>query len=198
MWSINRWASHAELLKISTMNFLYSSIKRNNKTYLNGKKDWFEPFFQPHGFWRSAIPSRQLCLLSGPHRSGCFTPKQELLPQPPPPPLRCRQREAGAGGLLCRLTVFPGMCTVVEMGRDFQTHGLKWHDETLTGGGWGGRDVPKPSEQKFHKWISFSLNLLFIFLSMMWIRGQGALSITRFKKSGELMKFIVLQPFKYF
>lgn len=124
-----------------------------------------------------------------------FHPKQELLPQHP---LRCRQRWAGAGGLLCGLTVFPGMCTVVEMGRDFQTHGLKWHDETFTGEGRGGRDVPKPSEQKFHKWISLSLNLLFIFLSMMWIRGQGALSITRFKKSGELMKFIALQPFKYF
>ena len=117
MWSINRWTSHAELLKISTMNFLYSSIKRNNKTYLNGKKDWFEPFFQPHGFWRSAIPSRQLCLLSGPHRSGCFTPKQELLPQPPPPPTQVPAALSRSWGLA------------------LQTHCLSWNVHC----GWDGK-----------------------------------------------------------
>ena len=141
-------------------------------------------------------PIRQLCLLSGPHRSGCFTPSRSCRPRPPPtqgPAVLSR-----SWGLAPRTQSLPWNAHLDEMGRDFQTHCLKWHNEALAGGGRGGRDVPKPSEQKFHKWISFSLNLLFIFLSMMWIRGQAALSITRFKISGELMKFIVLQPFKNF
>lgn len=81
MWSINRWASHAELLKISTMNFLYSSINRNNKTYLNGKIDSdLSPSSSRMGFGDQ--PSHPAALpAEWPPSLRLLHPKQEL---PPP------------------------------------------------------------------------------------------------------------------
>ena len=39
MWSVNEVGFSRWAFKVSTMNVLHSSIKRNSKTYLNGKKD---------------------------------------------------------------------------------------------------------------------------------------------------------------
>lgn len=108
-----RCAFHAGLSNVSTTNVLYSSIKRNNKTYLKEKDSDLNPSSsctdsgdQPShpgstAYW--AVPMAQ----AAPPQAGARGPSP--LTQAP------LQRWAGGGRCSEDSSVFPGMYTVVEM-----------------------------------------------------------------------------------
>ena len=105
----------------------------------------------------------------------------------------------GSSDSHCGLAILPGMCTMVKRGRDFKTHGLKSHDEILRGGWRRWTVCSRALRTEVPKMNFFFLESI-VYFSKYDVnqRTRDSQSQDKKKQPGDLMKFIVLQPFKYF